>query len=167
MYKVNDYIVYGLTGVCQISDIGRDEYASSDETQYYTLNPVYNQNITIKVPVKNEISSMRPVLTKNAVLSLIATMPDRETLWLDDDRQRNADFKAALKSGKSEEWAKIIKTLYLQKEARAAIGKKLAKPDEEIMRVAEKHLNQEFAIALNIQPDEVRPYILEHVTDHQ
>lgn len=42
-------------------------------------------------------------------------------------------------------------------------GKKLTKTDEDIMNIAEKQLSEEFAVALDISPDEVLPYILEHI----
>jgi CarD family transcriptional regulator len=162
MFKVNDYIVYGLTGVCQITDIAKNEI-SNNETQYYVLTPLNNDNLTIKVPVGNKNVLMRPIITKDGILSLIATMPKTESIWLADDRQRNVNFKTALKSGNHGELIKIIKTLYLEREARAMVGKKLSKTDEAIMNTAEKQLNQEFAIALDISPDEVLPYILEHI----
>jgi CarD family transcriptional regulator len=116
------------------------------------------------VPTNNPKITMRAISTKDQVLSLIESMPEIEATWLDDERKRNADFKAALKSGKNEEWIRIIKTLYLEKERRVAIGKKLTKTDEEILNSAEQKLNQEFALALNISPDEVVSYILKHVS---
>jgi CarD family transcriptional regulator len=91
-------------------------------------------------------------------------MPEKETIWIDDSRERSEYFKAALKTRKSEEWVKLIRTLYLEKEARSAVGKTLMKIDEDIMNTAEKQLNEEFAIALNISPDEVIPYIIEHIS---
>lgn len=163
MFKVNDYVVYGLTGVCQITDIRKDEYNSDDEAQYYVLNPVFNNNMTIKVPVNNQTILMRSVISKDDVLSLIAKMPEIETIWVDDEKQRNNAFKAALRSGKDEEWIKIIKTIYLEKEAKAIAGKRLAKVDEEIMNKAEKQLNEEIAVALDILPNEVVPYIMKHI----
>lgn len=163
MFKVNDYVVYGLTGVCQITDIRKDEYTTDNEDQYYILNPVYNNNMTIKVPVNNQNILMRSIMTKDDVLALIEAMPEIETIWIDDDRQRNASFKAALRSGKNEEWVKLVKTLYQEKEARALNGKKLNKMDEEIFNTAENILYQEISIALNISPDEVESYIKDHI----
>ncbi|HEX3011191.1 MAG TPA: CarD family transcriptional regulator [Syntrophomonadaceae bacterium] len=163
MFKVNDFVVYGLTGVCKISDIRKDEYNSKDETQYYVLNPVFNNNMTIKVPVSNQNILMRSIITKDDALSLIAKLPQIEDGWIDDEKQRNAAFKSALRSGKVEEWAKIIKTIYLQKEVRSVVGKKLAKMDEDIMNTAEKNLNEEFSVVLNISPNEVVRYINKHI----
>lgn len=163
MFKVNDYVVYGLTGVCQIADITKEESNDTGEIEYYVLNPVYSENMTIKVPVNNQNILMRAIITKDDVLALIASMPGIESVWIEDNRQRNADYKAALRSGKNEEWLKIIKALYLEKEARATIGKKLSKTDEDLMNSAETQLNQEFAIALNISPDAVAEYIHQHI----
>lgn len=164
MFNVNDYVVYGLTGVCQITDIRKDEFTGNNETEYYVLTPADDSNITIMVPIDNKNIVMRSISTKDDVLSLIAAMPEMEAAWIEDDRQRNADFKAALKSGKSQEWARIVKTLHLEKEKRVAIGKKLTKTDEEILNTAERKLNQEIALALDISTDEVASYILEHVS---
>lgn len=161
MFKVNDYVMYGSTGVCQITDIVKDSYISAD-AEYYVLHPVYHNNMTIKIPIKNAI--MRPLLTKDQVLALIATMPDKETAWVDDLRERTNIFKAALKSHNNEELIKIIKALYLEKQAKAVVNKRLAKTDEDFMNSAEKLLHEEFALALNISPAEVVPYIVEYIS---
>ncbi|MGE5416651.1 MAG: CarD family transcriptional regulator [Acidobacteriota bacterium] len=163
MFKVNDYVVYGSTGVCLITDIQQDEFAGNEGIEYYVLKPVYSENMTIKIPVNNVKVKMRKTMSKDEVLALIAKMPEQETLWLDDNRERSEYFKAALKTGKSEEWVKIIKTIYLEKTEKAAIGKKLSKTDEDVLKSAEKQLNEEFALALGISPDEVLPYILQHI----
>lgn len=167
MFKLNDYVVYGLTGVCQIVDICKDEYSCSNDIEYYVLTPVFSDNMTIKIPVNNPNIMMRAIVTKNDALSLIDAMPEIETIYIEDERQRSNNFKAALKTGKTEEWIRIIKTLHLEKEAKSGIGKNLTKTDEDILNNAEKHLNQEFAIALNISPDQVVDYILERISLNQ
>ena len=165
MFKVNDYVVYGSTGVCQITDIKKDENISTDEAKYYVLHPVYNNNMTIKTPVNNPNPLMRPIITKDDILSLITIMPDIEPILIDNEKHKCDNFKVALRTGKNEEWVKIIKTLYLEKEAKSVVNKKLTKTSEGIMDNAEKQLNEEFAIALNISPDEVLSYILEHIPE--
>lgn len=160
MFKVNDYVVYNATGVYKIVDIRKEKDISDNETEYYVLQPAFNNNLTIKTPVHSPKVMIRGVITKEEVLSLISTMPEKETIWIDNDRQRCADFKAALKSGENDEWVKLIKTIYLEKQEKSQLGKKLMKTDLEIMETAEKNLNEEFAIALNISPDEVPAFIL-------
>ena len=166
MFKVNDYVVYGSTGVCRITGISKDKYNSSIETEYYVLEPVYSNNpMTIKTPVNNPNPLMRAIITKDEILSLIAMMPEIEPLLLDRGKQRSDTFKAALRTGEEEDWIKIIKTLYLEKKAKSIVNKKLTKTDEDIMNSAEKQLYEEFAIALNISPDEVVSYIFEHIPE--
>lgn len=163
MFKVNDYVVYSTTGVCKIIDIREEMDPSDNEIEYYILQPVSSSNMTIKAPVNNHKISIRKILTKEAVSALITAIPEIETIWIDDNRQRSEVFKTALKSGKCEEWIKLIKTLYLEKKERSSLGKKLMKSDEDIMKAAEKHLYEEFSVVLGISPDEVATYILEHV----
>ncbi|HBQ27188.1 MAG TPA: transcriptional regulator [Syntrophomonas sp.] len=162
MFKVNDYIIYGSTGVCQITDITTEEYGNG-KIQYYVLKPVYQDNLIIKFPVKGESVLMRPIITRDEVDSLIAGMPEIETIWIEDMRERRNMYQAALKSGNTDEMAKIIKSIYLEREARNSSGKKLSMTDENMMNAAERQLYQEIATALNISPDEVLPYILEHI----
>ncbi|XER11640.1 hypothetical protein SATMO3_18100 [Sporomusa aerivorans] len=129
------------------------------------LQPVYNTNVTIKTPVNNSNAAMRPIISKDEILALIAMMPEIEPVLVDNEKQRSEQFRAALKTGKTEEWIKIIKTLYLDKKAKSAVNKKLTKTEEGIMNSAEKQLNEEFATALNISPDEVVPYILDRMPE--
>lgn len=164
MFKVNDYVVYGSTGVCEIVDIRKDKDINGNEIDYYILQPVYGNNMTIKTPVNNDKVLMREIITKEDVSSLISAMPEKETVWINDYRQRNETYKTALKTGQCEELIKIIKTLYQEKKQKSALGKKLMKSDEDIFKAAEKQLNEEFATVLNISPDEVLPYILEHIS---
>ena len=166
MFKVNDYVVYGSTGVCQITGISKYKYNGSNETEYFVLQPVFsNTTLTIKTPVNNPSPAMRAIITKDDILALIAIMPEIEPISEDRGKQRSDSFKAALRTGEQEEWIKIIKTLYLEKKANSTANKKLTKTDEAIMNIAEKQLYEEFAIALNISPDEVLPFIFEHVPE--
>ncbi|HWQ76139.1 MAG TPA: CarD family transcriptional regulator [Syntrophomonas sp.] len=163
MFKVNDYVVYGTTGVCRITDIAKDESIGDHQTEYYVLHPVYCDNMTIKIPVKNEKVSMRAILSANEVTALIAAMPQLETVWIEDNRERNESFKTMLRRGSCQDWIKLIKTLYTEKKSRASAGKSLTNSDEEIMRTAEKQLYEEFSVVLNIPPDEVVSYIHAHI----
>ncbi|MDP4127849.1 MAG: CarD family transcriptional regulator [Bacillota bacterium] len=163
MFKVNDYVVYSSTGVCKIIDIRKDKDISDNDIEYYVLQPAYHSNMTIKTPVNNPKVLMRNIITKDEVLALIDAMPEKESIWIDNDRKRFERFKTALRTGESEEWVKLVKSIQLKKQEQSDLGKKLLKTDEEIMNAAEKNLNEEFALALNISPEEVVSYILERI----
>ena len=62
------------------------------------------------------------------------------------------------------EIVKLVKSIYENKKSNRELGKKAYKGDEEIMKTAERLLNEEFAIILNISPDEVNSYIAEKMS---
>lgn len=165
MFKVDDYVVYGrVAGVCRVVDIRKEQDISDNETEYYILQPAFDKSIIIKTPKNNPKVSMRSIITKEAALSLIAAMPKIEAVWIDDNRERYAIFQNALKSGEYLDLVKIIKAVYQNKIVKAAVGKKIRKTDEDAMKTAEKQLHEEFALAMNISPAEVVPYIIEQIS---
>ncbi|MDD4803095.1 MAG: CarD family transcriptional regulator [Syntrophomonas sp.] len=160
MFNVNDYVSYGLNGICHIQDIRKEV---DKETDYYILKPISNDKMTIMVPVNNTNILMRATMSKEAVLSLIDAMPEIEAVWIADNKERNANFKTAIRSGRPEEWIRVLKAIHHEKEARLTNGKKITKSDEDFMQTAEQILNEEFAFALNISPDQVVAYICERI----
>ena len=164
MFKVNDCVVYNAMGIYRIVDIRTDKGLSDSLTEYYVMQPAFGKNMTIKTPVNNPNVLMRHIITKDNVLSLLAKKQETEKAWINDNRARNQNFKAALKTGECGEWIQLIKTLSLEQKEKINIGKKLQKIDADILKTAEKNLNEEFAIALNISPGEVPSFIQEHIS---
>lgn len=99
-------------------------------------------------------------MTVQEVYNLIKTMPDNETIWIDDINLRKEKYNEILKRGDNVELVKLIRTLYLEKEKKKIEGKKLYVGDEKIMSEAQRLLHEEFALVLNIKVDEVLPFIL-------
>lgn len=166
LFHVNDHVVYGATGVCRIVDVVRDGTAG-DVTEYYILQSVCENCLTIKTPVENAPARMRQLISPVEIAALIESLPQQETLWIKNGRERNMQFKIALKSGSCETLARLIKTIYLERRERSGGEKKLAKSDEDIFQAAEKQLYGEMAIALNISPADVVAYIHKHVAGDQ
>ena len=163
MFEVNDYIMYGMTGVCQVVDITKERIIDDLQKEYYVLKYIYANDTIIKIPTDNEKIPMRKILSKGDVTTLINNMPNSETIWIDDDRKRNEEFKSILKTGDLDNLVKLVRSIYLDKEYKKSIGKKVYKIDEEIMQTAERLLNEELATALNINPNEVATYISNHI----
>lgn len=152
MFKVDDYIMYGRTGVCKVVDITNEKFINGEERKYYVLSPIHNNNNTIiKIPLDNTKVPMRKIISKEDVTSLINDMSNMEELWIEDEKKRSNEFKTMLKSGKCEDLIKLI--------SNKRHSKKLNKADKEIIKEAERLVNEEFAIILNILPKEVNSYI--------
>ena len=130
------------------------------EREYYILKPAYDPNSTIYAPIDNNMINIRKIMTVQEVYNLIKTMPDNETIWIDDINLRKEKYNEILKRGDNVELVKLIRTLYLEKEKKKIEGKKLYVGDEKIMSEAQRLLHEEFALVLNIKVDEVLPFIL-------
>jgi len=160
VFAVSQKVNYGATGVCTIVDI-RQERMGGRLGEYYILRPVFQENATIYVPVDNEAltAKMRPVLSEEDIRTLIAEMPSIPEQWIPEETERTANFKSALRSGDRRQLIALIKSVYRHRRELQETGKHLRVSDAALMKEAETLLYGEFALVLNIPPDEVLPLI--------
>lgn len=162
MFKINDYLVYSSNGVCKVENI---EVMSlkNQELEYYILSPVYNNKMTIKIPVNNKNLSVREIMSKNEVMSLIDYISKNETLEIEDYRRKNEEYKAIIKSGNSKSIIKVINSIMLEEDEKGSLGKRINKTEEDILTSARKQIYQEMAIVLEIDVDDVEDYIKSNI----
>lgn len=160
MYQIDDVVVYGLHGVCRITEIEEKEFAG-EEQLYYTMHPVFDNRSTFFVPVNNAASNkkMRQLLSEGEINELIRTMPQQEEIKVTDEKHRKDAYKVIIESGDRGEIMRLVKTLYERREAQQKAGKKQHLVDERFMKEAETVLYDEFAYVLNIERDSVVDYI--------
>lgn len=159
MFQINDMVMYGRSGVCQITDICKKQFSGMDEQLYYIMTPIFENNGTIFLPQSRVEGKLRTLISKEKALALIQTMPDTISIWIDDDRQRQEVYSEMVKKGEQEELIKLIITLYHKQEEKKANGKKIRATDEKIKADAEKLLYQEFAAVLEMDIDDVEAFI--------
>lgn len=164
LYNVGDIVLYGARGVCRITEIEENEMMGK-RIKYYILKPVYDEKAKIFVPTTNETlcAKMRRTLSAKEIHTLIKSMKREEAIWIQDENQRRKEYKLILAGGDCREIIKMIKTLYRHQQSQIESGKKLHAADERLMKDAEHILHEEFAYVLDIQPEEVLPFILEQV----
>lgn len=159
MYQVNDNVMYSTTGVCRITEIRKQKIMGDIEMDYYVLLPIYAKNSTIMAPVDKADQLMRKITSKDHIDKTLSQIPSYEVKWVEDDRQRAEHFRQQLKTGSLEEWTKLIKTLLTQQQLRQEQGKKLRQSDENVLRNAQRLINEEFATSLQIPVEQVSDYI--------
>lgn len=160
MYQVNDSVMYGTHGVCEVTAVGRLSMSVADrKKKYYTLRPVYQKDSLVYVPVDNVKLPMRLVLTGKEAEELVEEIPQLETIWIGNEKERESQYKEAVRSGDCRELVRIIKTIYLHKKERLDEGKKVAAVDERYFHQAEELLYEELAYALDMGVDQVGDYI--------
>lgn len=162
MFRIGDTVLYGMDGVCTVTDITTRVF-NKEKMEYYVLTPVHNGRSTIYVPVGSPAaaSKMRPVLNADEIRAILAALPQEAcTDWIADENARRTHFRSTLQAGDRREIIKMIKTIYLHGQAQKANGRKLHHADEVMMKDAEAVLYDEFAYVLGIRPDEVLPFIM-------
>lgn len=165
MFKIGEYVVYGMNGVCKVEEIGPMNLSGIDSNKvYYTLLPLYTKGSRVFTPVDNQKVVMRPVISKQDACNLIDEMKNVEQIEVADDKHRELAYKEALKSCDCRELVRIINTVVKRKEERLAQGKKMSACDERYLKQAQDSLYGEFAISLKMEKDEVEDYIERRIT---
>ena len=82
MYEVGDLIVYGRTGICEVTEITTLKMDGVPKDKlYYILRPVREKHGKVFTPVDNEKIVMRKVISKEEAEELIREIPQIEGLW--------------------------------------------------------------------------------------
>lgn len=164
LLKINDIVLYGAEGVCKIKDIIRENFGEGI-MEYYVLQPIYKDSLTIFVHTGNDhlISKMRRVLSREEIEKIILTMPEEELLSIEDESAREIKYQEIINSGDRRAVVKLIKTIYLRQKNRKEQKKNPYAIDERFLKEAEKLLYDEFALVLNVKPNQVLPLIIKQI----
>lgn len=161
MFEKGEYIVYGMTGVCRVSDITEMNMDGLSASKlYYVLEPTGVNGSRIITPVEGNKSVMRRIMTSEEAYDLIDGIRDIDSLRVRDDRQRENCYKEALKTGDCREWVGVLKTLYLRRRDRLSRGKRMTEVDERYMKKTKENLFGELSIPLGITTAEVERFII-------
>ncbi len=160
MPDIGTFVIYGTNGICRIKD-RRTDKLSGTKKEYYILEPTDNPNALIFVPADNEelVNKMKKILSEKEIVSLIESIDDNDIKWIDDNKKRAEVFSDILTKSDRADLLKLIKCLYIKRKELAAENKKLWASDENLLKSAEKIINTEFALVLNIPQSEVPAFI--------
>ena len=101
---------------------------------------MYDSRSTLFVPVDRvDLSEkMRRVLSPEEIEQLVQAIPDETPEWIEDDTERAQQYRSILSSGDRAKLVRMIKALYLRKEALAEKGRKLRTADEHFLKRRKK-----------------------------
>ncbi len=163
MIQTGSMLLYG-NQVCRVCQ-EKEEVFHGTRRNYYLLQPIYDTSSVIYVPSDNPklMGKMRQILSPEEIYQLIREIPNQETKWIEDDRQRSDTWKQVLSTGDRKKLVKMIKTLYEKKQEIEAAGRKFHASDENVLHQAEQTIHDEFALVLDIQRDQVAPFIARQI----
>lgn len=158
MFKIGDKVVYGQTGVCEISDICEKELIRNQKRQYYILKPLFQQNNIIYAPCDSDKVFMRYIMTKDEAEDLISRIPHIKS----SIKSENYDIeklKEELRGHRCDDLISLTIRIYEKRKTARENNKKIGFSDEKYMRLAEDLLFGELSVSLGIPKDNVQEYI--------
>lgn len=160
MYQINDYVVYGNEGVCQIEAIEKLDFTKSGkETAYYVLQPV-SRNGKVYTPVDTKVF-MRPVISKETAKALISQIPSikAETGGPTNAAILKNKYTETLQENNCEDLIQLIKSIYHKGDIAQEKNKKMGQTDKFFLRKAEDLLYGELAVVFDMSTGRVREYV--------
>lgn len=161
LYKKGDHVVYGINGICVISDVKNMMLSPIiGERKYYVLNRISGAS-TIYVSCDNEalVGKMRYVLNKQEIIDVLKDAKNSSVCWIDDKKERARKFAEVLRDGEYKDILPMIRCIYLKKQEYINKGKNLSDSDKSILSSAENKVIDEFSFALGIKEHEVGEFI--------
>lgn len=165
MYHSGEQVMYGIHGVCKI--IGLETRKIDRKTvEYYVLEPVAQTGSRFYIPTHNEaaVAKLHPIITSSELNSLLQTEQAHTDSWIEDENQRKLLYRDLITSSDRAALIRMVASIHQQKQKQEEQGKKLHMCDANFLRDAEKLLNTEFSLVLNIPQEDVGAYIQNIIT---
>lgn len=162
-FNVNDYVIYGKSGLCFIKEIKKMRMANGPLSEYYILNSVSGNNVTIYVPCDKEnlVAKMRKPLTKTEIDAILEDANGQQINWIDNNNERADYFKKITDNDNYRDWILLISCIHMKKAEKAANGKHLSSKDESTLKLLEKLIEDEFCHSLQLDSNQIGDYIKE------
>ena len=155
-FEIGSWVMYSATGICRILSREKKCFDGVHETEYYKLEPLREGTHSVYyIPVLTAASKLRPLMDAPQVHDLIQHIQDLPCRWCADRNARKELCHQILRQDDPEQLLTMVKSLHTQQEAQSRAGKKLSSSDEAALHSAEQILNEEFALALHMQPGEI------------
>lgn len=157
---IGEHVHYGAHGVCRV-----DGYENMDlgggKKKYYRLKPASDEHIQLYLPADAdpERVKLREVLSADEIYALVEQELQNPVDWVVDSKMRRELSGKTLRSGDTVELIRMVKAIHGHAQSLPA-GKSLPMSDLEQMRSAEKQLFNEFCFVLDIEKEQVLPFIL-------
>ena len=162
-FNVNDYVIYGKSGLCFVKEIKKMRMANGPLSEYYVLNSANGNAVTIYVPCDKEnlVAKMRRPLTKAEIDTILEDANGQQINWIDNNNERADYFKKITDNDNYRDWILLISCIHMKKAEKAASGKHLSSKDESTLKLIEKLIEDEFCYSLQLDSNQIADYIIE------
>ena len=157
MYEIGTLVLYDKRGVYRVESVGAPPIRGTNG-DYYKLRAVFsNSNETIYTPV-DSISSMRPLISSGEAAHYLELFSQLEPhiSRFGKTMELIAHYQSMLATHKVEDCLLLIKEIHVRQREMVQQKKRLGQADTQYLKLAEKLICEEFAVALDTTPDLIR-----------
>ena len=160
MYAPGQTVVYGIHGVCKILET-QIRRVDRKNVEYFVLEPVQQPGSLFYIPTQNQtaLSKLRPLMTRTQFDAIVTGSQPGEDPWICDENQRKQKYRELITAADGAQLVAMVRALYKHKREQLSAGKKFHLCDENFLRDAERLLNGELAMVLNMEPQNVSGYM--------
>ena len=158
MFQSGDLVVYGSTGVCRVEELTRPAARGADRGKlFYLLKPLHQDGV-IYTPAEGGKVPIRPVIPAEEARALLEQIP---TLTPEICRgptlqALSQHYQAAIRTHDCRELLRLMVSIRAKRHQLAAQNRRPGMVDERFLKQAEQLLCSEFAVALQVSPEEVQ-----------
>lgn len=153
MFKVGEYVIY-VRNICIVDKIEKNKTSNKES---YVLKPIYDESLTINIPVDNKI--IKKLSTKKEIKELIESIDTIEDIIITNEKELEKEYKKLLHENLRYSLLKILKSAYKRNKEKRLNNKKLSEIDNKYIKMVEKVLFAEISIVLEITIDEAKEMI--------
>lgn len=160
MYKIGELLLYACHGVCRF--LGTEERVIHQKrVSYCILEPLEQTGTKFYVPMANAaaMGKIRRLLSREELEKLLQDERLCRSSWIADENQRKQAYKSMISSGDRPALISMVHALYQHKESQRQLGRRLHACDDQFLHDAQKMLDTEFSVVLNIPQEQVGSYV--------
>ena len=159
LFHPGQLLVYGNIGVCKVEDVCTQHFFEDRVgKEYYTLHPFFaHSGDKIYVPTSTT-ASLRPVLDPQEAASLLDTLKttDAAVFRSRSQTELTLHYQNLMQENTMASKLRLFKELCQKEQLQKKKGRKLNPTDMHFYKLTEQLLSEEFALALDKTPAEMR-----------
>lgn len=159
-YHIGDIVVHGR----EIGTITGVDEAYRDGEDYYVIAAMNDPTLKVRTPITRSDELLRPAMSRETAEALIDKIPSIEVVSDLNTQNIQQTYNNLVKSGDHDDIIRLIKTSYSRCDAKIKSGKPRGEKDKVYLRMAERLLYSELAVALGKTYDETRRYVIDRAS---
>lgn len=166
MYQIGDKVVYGMHGVCIVTDM-ENHRVDGKQVVYLVLEPIGQSGSRYLLPSHNNaaMAKVRPILSKDDLEALLTSEAVHADIWIRDENQRKQCYRELISGGDRQKQCQMVCSIYRFRRIQVNAGKKIHLCDDNFLRDAEKQIASEISVAFHMDLKDALQYLREKLKE--